>query len=386
MPNEFTFYYSTKVMSGNGVLKAIGSEIKAHACQKALIITDQVIAKSEALQIIRDSLEQAGVEYNVYAEVEPDPTVESIEAACAILQEHRCDCVIGLGGGSPMDAAKGAAIRATNAAPISQYEGANKIPNAPLPVFAVPTTAGTGSEVSQSSILTDGPVKRSIRSAMAAPKIAFLDPSCVATVPPSVAVSAGLDALAHNMESYLSLWSSPMSECFSATGIRLVAQNLRQYVANPKNLVAAGNMQLAALLGAASFLNSRVGLPHALGMALGGVIHIPHGLACGLALAPCMEYSWIGNPKKYRDIAEFMGENTAGMSDKVAAEAAIRAVVELIHSLDTQIALSCYGVGDEHVEPLAQEMIRAGLQLTDPRTSTVEDAKAIVSNAMHYDL
>ena len=385
MNSQYAFYYSTKIVSGQSALEAIGEEIKVYGLKKALIITDRVIAKTVTMERVKASLCASGIGYALFEDVEPDPTVISVEAANELLKQECCDCVVGVGGGSALDAAKGAAILGTNDAPISQYEGANKIPNAPHPIFAVPTTAGTGSEVSQSSILSDGPVKRSIRSTMAAPKVAFLDPLAVATVPKSVAISSGLDALAHNIESYLSLWASPVSECLSMYGIRLAAENLRPYVANPQNVDAASNMQLSALLGAAAFANSRVGLPHALGMALGGVLHIPHGLGCGLALAPCMEYSWVGNPGKYRTIAGLMGRNTAGLTDKEAAEAAIGAVVELIHSLDTKIALSAHGVTVEHFELLAAEMIRPGLHLTDPRKAVLDDARAIIVRAMHYD-
>ena len=385
MNGQFTFFYATKIVSGPGAVETIGDELKICGVKKTLIVTDKVIAKTETMAKAKASLANVGIDLTVFEGVEPDPTVTVVEAAAGFLKQNACDSVVGIGGGSSLDAAKGAAMLATNAGPISQYEGANKISNAPCPIFAVPTTAGSGSEVSQSSILTDGPIKRSIRSTMAAPKIAFLDPLAVSTVPKSVAVSSGLDALAHNIESFLSLWASPVSECLSMFGIKLAAENLRPYVANPQNLEAAGKMQLSALLGAAAFANSRVGLPHALGMALGGVMHMPHGLACGLALAPCMEYSWIGNPGKYRVIAELMGLNHGGLTEKAAAEAAIAAVTELIHSLDTRIALSAHGVKEEHIEPLASEMIRAGLQLTDPRQSTLNDARAIVGRAMNYD-
>ena len=186
-----------------------------------------------------------------------------------------------------MDSGKAAAILATNIGPISQYEGAEKIPNHPLPIFAIPTTAGTGSEVSQSSILADGNVKRSIRSVWAAPKIAFLDPTVVETVPRKVAASAGLDALAHNLESYVSRWASPMTEALGEKGLKLIGESIFQYVANPKNHEAAQKMQMAAMLGAASFANSRVGLHHAFGMALGGVVQLPHGLARSLIHIYC---------------------------------------------------------------------------------------------------
>ena len=386
MKAQYTFFYTTKIVSGPEALDLIGDELKISGVKKTLIVTDKVMAGSETMAKAKASLAGAGNDFAVFEEVEPDPSVATVEAAAELLRLSACDSVMGLGGGSALDAAKGAAILGANDGPISQYEGANKIPNPPCPIFAVPTTAGTGSEVSQSSILADGPVKRSIRSTMAAPRIAFLDPLAVSTVPAAVAVSSGLDALAHNIESYLSLWASPVSECLSKHGIKLAAENLRPYMANPRNQEAAGNMQLSALLGAAAFANSRVGLPHALGMALGGLLHLPHGLACGLALAPCMEYSWIGNPGKYRTIAELMGVNTRGLTEKGAANAAVKAVVELIHSLDTVIALRAHGVKDEHLGPLAEEMIRAGLQLTDPRQSTLDDARAIIGRAMNYDL
>lgn len=384
--NNYVFNFSTRIVSGAGAINKVGEEVKKFGAKNLLIATDPFLMQSKIIDVVTASLAQEGVEYVLFPQVQPDPSVECVQDACTVLLNNNCNAVLGLGGGSAIDVAKGAAILATNPGPIAQYEGADKIPNCPLPIFAIPTTAGTGSEVSQTSVLSDGEAKRSIRSVMATPKVAFLDPMVLETVPRKVAISSGLDALAHNIESYVSLWASPMTECLSEFGIKLAAENLRQHIANPKNAEAANNMQLSAMLGAAAFVNSRVGLPHALGMALGGVVHIPHGLGCGLGLAPCIEYSWIANPKKYKRIAELMGENVAGLSDEEGAQRVVPALKKLFESLDTPMALSAYGVKEEHLEALAAEMIRPGLHLTDPRQADVNDARAILAKAMNYNM
>lgn len=384
--SNYIFNFSTRIISGSGTIDGVGEEIKKFGAKSVLIATDPFLMQSKTIDRVIKSLEEADVAYMLFPQVQPDPSVECVQNACTVLMSHQCDAVLGVGGGSAIDVAKGAAILATNAGPISQYEGADKIPVPPLPVFAIPTTAGTGTEVSQTTVLSDGAVKRSIRSVLSTPKVAFLDPTVLETIPRNVAISSALDALAHNIESYVSLWASPMTECLSEYGIRLVGENLRQYIANPKNAKAANNMQLSAMLGAAAFVNSRVGLPHALGMALGGVIHIPHGLACGIALAPCIEYSWIANPKKYKKIAELLGEDVGGLSDEVGAQRVVPAIVKLFESIATPIALSAYGVEEEHIEALAVEMVRPGLHLTDPRQANVDDARKIIQRAMNYGL
>lgn len=384
--SHYVFNFSTRIVSGIGAIAEVGAEVKKFGVNKVLIATDPFLMKSKTIDAVTASLDNADIEYVVFPQVESDPSVECAQNACTILLSHNCDAVLGVGGGSAIDVAKGAAILATNPGPIAQYEGADKIPVAPLPIFAIPTTAGTGSEVSQTSVLSDGKAKRSIRSVMAAPKAAFLDPVVLESIPRKVAISSALDALAHNIESYVSLWASPMTECLSEYGIKLAAENIRQHIANPKNEEAANNMQLSAMLGAAAFVNSRVGLPHAFGMALGGVVHIPHGLGCGLGLAPSIEYSWIANPKKYKRIAELMGEDVAELSDVEGAQMVVPALKKLFKDLDTPMALSAYGVKDEHIDALAEEMIRPGLHLTDPRQANVEDAKTILHNAMNYNM
>lgn len=384
--SNWTFIMSTKIVSGVNVIDAVGEELSLSGIKSILVVTDEAMMETEVIARVIKSLKTANINNVIFPQVQPDPTVKCAEDAYKVLSGNNCEAVIGVGGGSAIDVAKATAILATNPGPISQYEGANKIPTPPLPIYAVPTTAGTGSEVSQSSILADGPLKKSIRSIWAAPKAAFLDPTVVSTVPLKVAISSGLDALAHNLEAYVSRWASPMTECLNEKGLRLIGESIRQYLGNPENFEAASKMQLAAMLGAAAFANCRVGTPHALGMALGGAVHIAHGLGCGLALAPCIEFSWVANPIKYRKIAEFLGVRIEELSDVSAVKALIRYIVELEESFGVAPDLRSYGVTEEHIDILAEDMIRGGQQLTDPRSLSLEDAKAIVRRALDYKL
>lgn len=384
MNSKWTFVCPTKLISGAGCLGTIGQEVLRNGFKRAMIVTDPVIAKSPMLDTILQSLNAENIDSIVFSQVEPEPTVENVENAVEVLKAHNCECLIALGGGSAMDAAKGAAVLATNTPPIQQYEGADKVPVTPMPLFAVPTTAGTGSEVSQSAVLRDGNAKRSVRSVGLIPRAAFLDPVVVSTVPYGVAVNCALDALAHNLEAYLSRWASPMTEMVNELGLRLIGENLLAYCANPGNLEAAANMQLAAMLGAAGFGNARVGLPHTMGMALGGVAHIPHGLACGISMPVCVKYSWPGNPAKYRRIAELLGVKVEGLNDMEMGQALVKYLYDLIRMLDKDVALSAYGVTDDQAEAIAADMFRQGMHVTDPREITLEGTTALVREAIHF--
>lgn len=386
MSKDWTFVYSTKIILGSTALSSVGNEMAKLNIKKLLIVIDPFLKNSTTEEKIQASLEASGISYTMFYVKPGDPTVQQVEEATKVYKENFCEATLGCGGGASLDTAKGAVILLTNPGPLSQYEGADKIPNAMPPIFEVPTTAGTGAEVSQSAILSDGSRKMSIRSIMLTPKAAFLDSEVVSTVPRNVAIGSGLDTLAHNVESFVSIWASPMSEIYSAEGIRLVGKSLRQYVANPFNEEAARDMQLSALLGAAAFTNSRVGIPHGLGTALGGFYHLPHGLACGISLPACMEFSWIANPAKYRRIGELLGVKNDGLSDSDACKNTVNAVVQLIHDLGIKCALVEHGVKPEDTGAIAEEIMRAGYPATDPRKTTLDDIKQIVTRAMYYDV
>ena len=367
-------------VGGAGKIAKILDSLQA---KNALLVTDKGIAGSGSLSSITGSLEKAGLSYLIFDEVEPNPSMETAERASSIINENNCDVVVGVGGGSSIDAAKAAAVLTSNPGPLTQYEGPDKIPNPVLPIIAVPTTAGTGSEINGSTVITDKvrKYKMSIRSQFLVPKMALLDPSLMRSLPQNVIASTGMDALVHAVESYISLGATPMTEALALRSIELISENIRAFYANPDNLEAAGNMLIASSMASMSFSNARLGVIHAIAHALGGYYNIPHGLACAVLLPPAMEFSLIAVPEKLAKIATIMGGCAEYSSPLAAAEKSIGLIRELMRQLDLPENLEQFGVNEAEIPAIAKNAVATGIHLSTPRRVDLECIERIMKAA-----
>ncbi|MCG8687452.1 MAG: iron-containing alcohol dehydrogenase, partial [Desulfobacterales bacterium] len=305
-PNKpFEFLCTSKIIFEAGGAQKLGEKLKAQGWNNAFITADKGIVESGLVDKIVAPFDQEGVNYTVFSDFEANPSVEAIENGSKVFKESKCDVLIGIGGGSSMDTAKGIAILATNPGPLQDYEGPEKIPNPVPPIVAVPTTAGTGAEVTATTVLSDHArkYKLSIRSGHLIPVIAVLDPSLLSSLPPKMIAATGMDALVHAIEAYISVMASPITEHLSLGAIKTISENLRLFYANPENNEAAGNMLLASTMAGIAFANARVGCVHALAHSLGGFYNMPHGLACSTLLAPSIEYNIIADPEKISNTA-----------------------------------------------------------------------------------
>ncbi|HEX29183.1 TPA: iron-containing alcohol dehydrogenase, partial [Candidatus Poribacteria bacterium] len=279
MAVEMTFQLYTKVIKGVGAIKSIGEEAKGLKGERALIVTGPKILKTGLIDEVRNSLSDAGVSCEIFSEVEPNPSVRTVERGKEILLSDGFDLIIAVGGGSNIDAAKAMAVMAVNPGSICDYEGADKFQNPPLPIIAVPTTAGTGSEVTFASVVTDTErnYKFVVWSRLLAPKVAILDPLTLSTAPRSVVIAAGMDALTHAIESYVSKLANPYTENFALTAIEIISKNLPPAVADPANPVAAENMLTASNMAGIAFTNTRLGIVHAMALPPSALYDVPHG-------------------------------------------------------------------------------------------------------------
>ncbi|MFQ6042495.1 MAG: iron-containing alcohol dehydrogenase [Candidatus Poribacteria bacterium] len=379
-----TFYMPTKILMGEGVTSEIGSEAKMIGATTVLVVTDEGIRKAGLLENVIPSLEDAGIEVDVFAEVTPDPTVKLVEKGAAIVKQKGHDLIIAVGGGSSIDAAKGVAVMAANEGSMCDFEGVDKFTHKPLPVFAVPTTVGTGSEVTFGAVLTDTTrnYKFLVYGDSIAPRVAFLDPVMVSTAPTSVIIPTGMDALTHAIESYISLRATPQSEALAIGAIRLIAANLRQAVANSGNLEAVGNMLTAANLAGIAFGNSRLGIIHAMALPLGAFFHAPHGIANTILLPYGLEFNLIATPRKYVDIASAMGEITIGMSLMDAAEKTIEAVKKLADDIGAPKNLKSLGVEADMIPQMAADAMKSSHIPANPRKISSKDVEELYRKAL----
>ena len=379
-----TFHMPTKILMGEGVTNEIGSEAKIIGAKLVLLVTDEGIRKVGILKGIILSLEDAGIQVDIFPEVMPDPTVKLVDKGAAIVRRKKHDLIIAVGGGSSIDAAKGISVMANNEGSVCDFEGVDKFANQPLPIFAVPTTAGTGSEVTFGAVLTDTDrdYKFLIYGSRIVPEIAFLDPAMVSTVPPSVMIPTGMDTLTHAIESYISLRATLQTEALAIGAIKLVSENLRQAVANSENMEAAGNMLMAANLAGIAFGNSRLGIVHAMALPLGAFFHIPHGIANTVLLSHGLEFNLIAAPRKYVDIAAAMGEITFGRPLMDSAERAIGLVRKLASDIGAPWSLESLGVKSDMIPQMAADAMKSSHIQANPRKISQADVEELYRKAM----
>ncbi len=366
------------LITGSGSSEKVGEESKKLGVKKALIVTDQVMVKLGVLEGLKKALEQTKIQFAIYDAVATEPTVDYVKEGLKSFKDNGCDFLVAVGGGSPIDTAKAIAIMATNPGSIEEYKGLGKVTKEGAPLIAIPTTAGTGSEVTQFTIITDTKtsVKMLIGSPFVMPKVAIVDPLLTLSSPRGLTAAVGIDSLTHAIEAYVSVKAQPMSDIFCLSAIGLISGNLRQAWANGNNVEAREKTMLGALQAGIAFSNSSVALVHGMSRPIGAYFHVAHGASNAVLLGVVTEFSLIGNPARYAHIAKAMGENVTGLTDLEASQLAAKAIKTLIK--DIQIpSLRGLGVEKGKLEQLAPKMaedaIASGSPGNNPRQATKEE-------------
>ncbi len=345
-----------------------------------MIITDPGIVATGMIARLSELLAQAGIAVALFDAVEPDPRLQLASLAAEQLRASGSDVVIGIGGGSAIDIAKVAAVLVTNSQPIATLFGIDLVPQPGLPLLVIPTTAGTGSEVTPIAILSDEEekLKKGIVSPYLFPTVAVLDPELTVGLPPMVTAATGMDALIHAMEAYTSKNADRLSDLFACQAMRLLYDNIRKAYNDGGDIAARGDMLEGSMLAGIAFANAGVTAVHAFAYPIGAEFHIPHGVANSLMLVPVMEFNMVAGPQRFADIAAIFGEDVAGLSAPEAARRAMEAIRRLTVDLNLPRKLSQYGVKDSDVDGLAAGVMKVTrLLANNPRQLTVEDAKAI---------
>jgi alcohol dehydrogenase class IV len=295
------------------------------------------------------------------------------------------DLIIGVGGGSSLDVAKGVAILVKNKGKILDYPGIEQVPQGGLPKILIPTSAGTGSEATRVIVITDevANIKQAIHSHFALADVAIVDPMLTISLPPKVTADTGVDALVHAVESYVSALATPFSDVLSIEAIRLIALYLPAAYAKAENIEARYHMSLAATMAGMAFTSSNLGAVHALSNILGIKYHMSHGRANAVMLPYVVDYNKIGNLKKYATIAQTMGENTEGLTPYQASEKLVANLFKLLKILNIPTKLSDYGVAKADIPALVEGGMKLSrLFVPNPRNLTEEDVKNIYTNAL----
>ena len=372
------FSVPSVILTGSGASQQVGEQCSKRGLEKGLIVTDEMIRSSGIVPQIEQALSQSGIAYSIYDGVATEPVVEFVEAGLEMYREEGCDFVLAVGGGSPIDTAKAIAVMTTNEGSISDYKGIGKITEKGAPLVAVPTTAGTGSEATVYTIITDAAtdVKMLIGSPFVMPDMAIVDPLLTISSPPGVTAATGIDALVHAIEAYVSVKAQPMSDVFALSAIELISGNLRQAWANGEDMDAREKTMLGALQAGIAFSNSSVALVHGMSRPIGAYFHLAHGVSNAVLLVAVMEFSLTGNARRYADIAQALGENADGLTNVQVAELSVQAVRRLVS--DVNIPPLYELIEDEEefcrlAPQMAEDAIDSGSPGNNPRQATKDE-------------
>ena len=381
------FSFPNVIKFGAGAIDNLPEYIQDAGFGKPLVVTDPGMLKTDVFPRVEAVLKAASVPYAVYSGINPNPLESDVEKAVTVFENEGCDGVIGLGGGSALDAAKVVQVLAAHGGKVADYStatGGNQNIKGPLPPgIAIPTTAGTGSEVGTCSVITSETDNRKymVCSPLIRPAIALLDPELTCGLPAGLTASTGMDAFVHCVEALCVKDFHPMCDAIALRGIEYCAQYLAVCVKDPKNVEARGYMQMAAMMGAVAFQKD-LGAAHSLSHSLSAVSHVPHGLANAICIVPVMKFNKDVCIAEYARVAAAFGINTFDMSQEEAADAAIAAVTELNKQIGIPATLSEVGVKEADLEELADKAFLDGCHATNPKVCTRKDLLALYKEAL----
>ncbi|WP_456407303.1 iron-containing alcohol dehydrogenase [Caldithrix abyssi] len=380
----YSYFMPTVNLMGAGAVAEVGNQVKILGGSKALIVTDKPLIGAGIVEKVTKYLDDSGVKYVVFDGVQPNPTVGNVEEGVALYKKENCDIIIAVGGGSPIDCAKGIGLVLTNGGSIKDYEGLDKSKNPMPPFIAVNTTAGTASEMTRFTIITDTDrhVKMAIVDWHVTPNVAINDPELMVSMPVSLTAATGMDALTHAVEAYVSTIATPVTDSAALKAIELIGKYLRPAVANGDNMEARDKMAYAEFLAGMAFNNASLGYVHAMAHQLGGFYDLPHGVCNAILLPHVQRFNMIACPERFVDIAKALGENVEGLSTIEAADVALEAIQRLSSDIGIPSGLKELGVKEEDLPTLADNAMKDACGLTNPRRATKEEIIQIFKNAM----
>ena len=378
----FSFSIPQHVIFGKGSLGKLPEAAKALGKNKALIISGPHLNRIGMVDKCQAALSAAGIGSAAFTETEGNPSTETVEKAVDAYKSSGADFIVAFGGGSPLDVAKAAGILAMYGGKITEYEGGGKVPGPVVPMIAIPTTAGTGSEVTSFSVITDHSrnYKLSVSSNYLLPAYAILDPELIASVPAGTAAACGVDAMVHALEAYLSLAASPFSDMFALKALQLIGKNLRAYAANRGNEAAAEAMMMGSLFAGIAFSHARLGDVHAMSHPVSAYFNVAHGVANAILLPVIVEYNELADQGKYYDIYRCVAK--APVSEAMVSS---HMLTEELRALNMELGIpSCLkeaGVKAEYFDAMAEDAMKSGNISVNPRSTTKADVLELYKKA-----
>ncbi len=383
--STFTITQPTQIHFGTGIITTLPSIIDDLGGTKPLVVMDPGLVKANQDKPVTKPLTAAGIDFILYDKVDPEPGLRLADQGTELAKDNGCDCVVGVGGGSAMDVAKAIAILLTNGGQAVDYIGLGKIKKAGVPKIMVPTSAGTGAEVTFTAVFINEETgsKAGMNGDPLYPEAAVLDPTLTLSLPPHVTAATGIDAMTHALEAYTSVQAHPISEMYSLEAINVIVHNIRDAYADGRNLKARSNMLLGSLLGGKALAIAGVGLVHAMAYPLGGMFGISHGLANAVLLPYVTEFNLIGNLKKHALLAELFGVDRKELSLRDAAAELVEELHLLNSDLNIPATLEELHIAADKIEEMAEIALTVARPVeNNPRQPSKEDVMAIYEYAM----
>ena len=375
-----TFYCPTRIHMGAGAHELVVSELEKIGSDRVFMVIDRAMLDSTIMQRIRGMLDDHAIALVTFSEIEPDPSDTTVAAAFALCRDHAATAIIAVGGGSTIDVAKAVGILATNGGRIHDYEGIEQYDIAPLPLIALPTTAGTGSEVSGSCVITDTMrhLKMSIRHAAMNPaRVAILDPTALTTLPWPVAMHAGMDAFVHAFESFIARGANPVTDALNLRAIELISGNIRAFLADRTDLAAGQAMLTGSALAGMAFGITGLGNVHCLARFVGAFFHLSHGLSNAVCLPAVAEFNRPAAQARYARLAAILAPDTKG-DEEILSKATVMAISKICADLEVPSRLRDIGADTSRFDEMAELCVAAGYNRWNPRETRQADFRELL--------
>ncbi len=387
MDNNFSHlrkFLVPEFVFGEDALYLAAKYVKRFQASKVFLVTDKGLAKAGWLKELEDNLKSENINYVLFDDVTPNPKDTEVMKGAEILRREKCDIVVALGGGSPMDCAKAISITFTNNVPVSEFEGIDEVKIPGLPLICIPTTAGTSADISQFAIINDSKDQRkfAIISKLIVPDVALIDTRTTTTMSPELTAETGMDALVHAIEAYVSNASSPITDINALKAIELIITNLPAAYNEPNNMIYRNNMMMASLLAGFAFSNASLGLVHAMAHSLGGSLDFAHGECNALLLESVINFNFDSAPEKYFDIARLFEPKLSSKDLKSANDVLKEKIRTLKNSIGLNYTLKDIGVKKSHIKTLAEKAIMDGCLATNPKSVDLKSIEECYNNAL----
>ena len=388
----FKFTVPQDIVFGAGKMSELPDLLAKCGSKNVLIISGRILEKLGVVKKVSDTCFAQGISVAAFLDVEPNPSTLTVNAAVEAYKANDCTAIVALGGGSPMDVAKAAGVLAMYGGSITEYEGADKVPGEIVPIIAIPTTAGTGSEVTAFAVITDQDrdYKLTVFSYKLLPRYALLDSELIRSLPPFVAASTGVDAFIHAMEAYLSKDASPFSDAVGKEAMELIGGNIREFVADRSNAEAADAMMCGAMLAGIAFAWARLGNIHAMSHSVSAFYNVAHGIANSVLMPAVLEFNAEADTgNRYEDIYNWLKPYSTPASEKFEKAMLVQVVRDLLKEFglpgclcEVKQIMDAGGSIDKNIDQMATDAMKSGNVLTNPRATCKEDIIELYKIAM----